>query len=145
MMATLIVGPFYLTKGLGLGPAAAGMVLAIGPLVAAGAGVPAGRLVDRFGTNRAALAGLSALIAGAAALSVVPPAFGIAGYIVPVVAMTTGYGLFQAANNTAILTAAKAADHGLVSGMLTLSRNLGLVTGEDVDPGTAGRTEPVDH
>lgn len=129
MMATLIVGPFYLAKVIGLGPAAAGLVLALGPLVAAVVGVPAGRLVDRFGTERTVLAGLAALAVGAAALSVVPSAFGIVGYVVPIVAMTAGYGLFQAANNTAILTRTSVADRGVVSGLLNLSRNLGLVTG----------------
>jgi MFS family permease len=129
MMATLIVGPFYLAKVIGLGAAAAGPVLALGPVVAALAGIPAGRLVDRFGTERAALGGLGALAAGAASLSVTSPGFGVLGYVVPIVAMTAGYGLFQAANNTAIMTATTAAERGVVSGVLSLSRNLGLVTG----------------
>lgn len=129
MMATLIVGPFYLTKAISLRPAAAGLILAIGPLAAAIAGVPAGRIVDRFGSERAALAGLAALAVGATALSVVPAGFGIAGYAVPIVVMTTAYGLFQAANNTKIMTRASAAERGVVSGLLNLSRNLGLITG----------------
>jgi MFS family permease len=129
MMATLIVGPFYLAKVIGLGPATAGLVLAVGPLVAAMAGVPAGRLVDLVGTERAAIAGLVALATGAAVLSVVPSAFGIAGYVAPIVVMTSGYGLFQAANNTKIMTGTSLAERGVVSGVLNLSRNLGLVTG----------------
>ena len=129
MMATLVVGPFYLAKVIGLGPATAGLVLAVGPLVAAMVGVPAGWLVDRFGTERAALGGLMALATGAAALSIIPAMFGIAGYVVPIAAMTTGYGLFQAANNTRIMTGTSAAERGIVSGVLNLSRNLGLVTG----------------
>src|SRR5690606_26641138 len=39
------------------------------------------------------------------------------------------YGLFQAANNTAVMSGASSAERGVVSGMLNLSRNLGLVTG----------------
>ncbi len=129
MMATLFAGPFYLGKVIGLGPAAAGLVLAIGPFVAAITGIPAGRLIDRFGAERAALGGLAALAAGAAALSAISAAAGIAGYVTPIVAMTAGYGLFQAANNTKIMTGSSAAERGLVSGVLNLSRNLGLVTG----------------
>jgi MFS family permease len=129
MMTTLIVGPFYLTVVVGLDPASAGLVLAIGPLVAAVAGVPSGRLVDRFGTERCTLAGLAAMAAGTAALSMVSPASGIAGYIVPIVVITAGYGLFQAANNTAVMSGTSSAERGVVSGMLNLSRNLGLVTG----------------
>lgn len=129
MMATLIVGPFYLAKVIGLGPATAGLVLAVGPLVAAMVGVPAGRLVDRFGPGRAALGGLVALATGAAALSVASATFTIAGYVVPIAAMTTGYGLFQAANNTKTMTGTSADERGVVSGLLNLSRNLGLITG----------------
>jgi hypothetical protein len=42
MMATLVVGPFYLARALGLDAVGVGLVLSAGPLVAALAGVPAG-------------------------------------------------------------------------------------------------------
>lgn len=129
MMSTLIVGPFYLGGVIGLDPATAGLVLAFGPLFAALAGVPAGRLVDSLGTERVALGGLAAMLAGAATLSMISPSFGVAGYIVPIVVMTSGYGLFQAANNTALMADARATTRGVISGMLNLSRNLGLITG----------------
>jgi MFS family permease len=45
MMATLVVGPFYLSRALGLEAALVGLVLSAGPLVAALTGVPAGRSV----------------------------------------------------------------------------------------------------
>lgn len=57
MMTTLVVGPFYLTRALGLAPALVGIDLSVGPLVAALAGVPAGRIVDRFGSGRMTLRG----------------------------------------------------------------------------------------
>lgn len=129
MMSTLIVGPFYLARVVGLAPGHAGLVLAVGPLVAAVVGVPAGRLVDEFGTERATLAGLVVIAADAVVLSIVQPASGIVGYIVPIIGMTAGYGLFQVANNAAVMAASIPAERGVVSGMLGLSRNLGLVTG----------------
>ena len=49
MMATLVVGPFHLSRGLGLEAAVVGLAMSTGPLVAALAGMPAGRLVDRLG------------------------------------------------------------------------------------------------
>ena len=49
MMATLVVGPFYLARALGLDAAVVGLVMSAGPVVAALTGIPAGRLVDRFG------------------------------------------------------------------------------------------------
>ncbi|MDK1493156.1 MFS transporter [Sinorhizobium sp. 7-81] len=134
MMATLVVGPFYLSHGLRLDPARVGLVMSAGPLVAALAGVPAGRLVDRLGAQPMTVAGLAAIATGAFLLSLIPaefgPAgFGIAGYIVPIVTVTAGYALFQAANNTAVMKDVGSAERGVVSGMLNLSRNLGLVTG----------------
>jgi MFS family permease len=129
MMATLVVGPFYLSRALGLAPVAVGLVLSAGPLVAALAGVPAGRLVDRFGAAPASLAGLGAMAVGLAVLSFAPHLFGVAGYLAPIVVVTGGYALFQTANNTAVMAGADASRRGLVSGLLSLSRNLGLVTG----------------
>lgn len=49
VMATLVVGPFYLAGALGLSAAATGLAMSAGPLAAALMGMPAGRLVDRFG------------------------------------------------------------------------------------------------
>jgi EmrB/QacA subfamily drug resistance transporter len=129
MMATLVVGPFYLSYALALGPASVGLVMSAGPLVAALAGMPAGRLVDRFGAERMTVIGLSGMTAGLAALAALPESFGSAGYVLPIVIVTAHYALFQAANNTAIMTDIRADQRGVISGMLSLSRNLGLVTG----------------
>jgi EmrB/QacA subfamily drug resistance transporter len=132
MMATLVVGPFYLARGLGLQTALVGLVLSAGPLVAALTGVPAGRLVDRFGAQRMTSIGLVGITLGAAVLAMLPARFGVAGYIVPIVVMTASYSLFQAANNTAIMTGIRPEQRGVISGMLSLSRNLGLITGASV-------------
>jgi len=58
MMTTLVVGPFYLSRALGLDAALVGLVLSVGPLVAALTGVPAGRIADRFGAQRMTIVGL---------------------------------------------------------------------------------------
>jgi EmrB/QacA subfamily drug resistance transporter len=132
MMATLVVGPFYLFRALGLEAALAGIVLSIGPLVAALTGVPGGRLVDRLGARRMTIVGLSGITAGSFLLSVIPASFGIPGYVVPIVVITASYAIFQAANNTVIMTNVRADQRGVISGMLSLSRNLGLITGASV-------------
>src|SRR5882724_3864369 len=46
--------------------------------------------------------------------------------------VTSGYALFQTANNTAVMTDVRPDQRGVVSGMLNLSRNLGLITGASV-------------
>ena len=69
MMATLVVGPFYLSRALGLDAALVGLVMSVGPLVAALTGVPAGRIADRFGAQRMTIVGLIGMAAGSFALS----------------------------------------------------------------------------
>jgi EmrB/QacA subfamily drug resistance transporter len=132
MMATLVVGPFYLSRSLGLEAAVVGLVLSVGPVVAALSAVPAGRLADRLGTQCVSTAGLIGMTTGAFALSMLPTIFGIPGYIASIVILTASYALFQTANNTAVMTDVSPDQRGAISGMLNLSRNLGLITGASV-------------
>ncbi|WP_232247401.1 MFS transporter [Kitasatospora azatica] len=132
MMATLVVGPFYLSRGLGLQAALVGLVLSAGPLVAALTGVPAGRIADRFGAHRMTVLGLTAIAAGSLVLSLTPLRFGILGYLAPIVVVTAGYAVFQTANNTGVMTDVPPDRRGVTSGLLNLSRNLGLITGASV-------------
>jgi EmrB/QacA subfamily drug resistance transporter len=129
VMATLVVGPFYLSGGLGLDAARVGFVMSSGPIVAALTGVPAGRIVDRFGAHRTSVAGLIAMAAGCVILPMLPTRFGIPAYVGPLAVITAGYALFQAANNTAVMVNIRPDQRGVISGLLTLSRNLGLITG----------------
>jgi EmrB/QacA subfamily drug resistance transporter len=129
VMATLVVGPFHLSGALALDAAGVGLVMSSGPIVAALTGVPAGRAVDRYGANRMSVVGLVAMAVGASILALLPTRFGVPGYVAPLVVVTAGYALFQAANNTAVMTSIRPDQRGVVSGMLNLSRNLGLITG----------------
>ena len=132
MMATLVVGPFFLSRALGLSEAMTGAVLSIGPVVSALCGVVAGRVVDRLGASAMVLAGLALMVAGCAALAVLPELLGIVGYAAAIMVLTPGYQLFQAANNTVVMADVDQGERGVVSGMLSLSRNLGLITGTAV-------------
>jgi EmrB/QacA subfamily drug resistance transporter len=132
MMATLVVGPFYLSRALGLDAALVGIVMSIGPIISALSGIPAGRIVDRFGAPFMVIVGLIEMAAGSFALSVIPAMFGMAGYIAAIAVLTPGYQLFQAANNTAVMMDVHPDQRGVISGMLSLSRNLGLITGASV-------------
>ncbi|MGW6005818.1 MFS transporter [Oerskovia enterophila] len=129
MMSTLVVGPFYLAGGLGLDEAAIGLTLAVGPVVSALTGIVAGRVVDRAGAAAMTSVALLTMTAGAVLLVVLPPAWGLPGYVLALVVLTPGYQLFLAANNTAVMTTADARRRGTVSGVLSLSRNLGLIAG----------------
>jgi EmrB/QacA subfamily drug resistance transporter len=129
VMATLVVGPFYLTRALGLDAALVGVVMSVGPLVAALTAAPAGRVVDRLGALRVTVTGLVGMAAGSILLSLLPVSFGVAGYVAPIIVLTAGYALFQTANNTAVMADVPPDQRGVISGMLNLSRNLGLITG----------------
>lgn len=129
MMATLVIGPFHLGGTLGLGAAAVGALMSVGPVVSALSGVPAGRLVDRFGTRTTTLLSLASMTAGCVLIAVLPASLSAIAYVGPLVVVTPGYALFQAANNTAVMADVAADQRGVVSGLLTLSRNLGLITG----------------
>jgi EmrB/QacA subfamily drug resistance transporter len=132
VMSTMVVGPFYLSGALLLDAARVGLVMSSGPIVAALTGVPAGRMVDKFGTRRMTIAGLIGMASGASIMPLVPMALGIPGYIAPLIVITAGYALFQVANNTAVMANIDPDQRGVISGMLNLSRNLGLITGASV-------------
>jgi len=63
---------------------------------------------------------------------VIPATFGIAGYIAGIVVLSLGYQLSQAANNTAVMMDVSPDKRGVMSGILNLARNLGLITGASV-------------
>lgn len=129
VMATLVLGPFYLSGALGLSSIHIGMLMSCGPLIAALTGVPAGRGVDRFGTHTTSMCGLLLMGAGCLGMMLLPGKFGIPAYLLALTLITAGYALFQAANNTAVMRSTSDQQRGLISGMLNLSRYLGLITG----------------
>ncbi|WP_249383946.1 MFS transporter [Chitinivorax sp. B] len=132
LMAMLIVGPFYLARVFNLSASLVGLIVSIGPMVAALTAAPSGRLVDRLGAQRMAILGLVGIAVGASLLVLLPTTWGIPGYVVPMAAITGSYALFQTANNTSVLVGVSPDQRGLISGMLNLSRNLGLITGTAV-------------
>ena len=132
MMTTLVIGPFYLSLGLNLDQIQVGLIMGIGPVVAILSGIPSGRLVDRWGSRYIVITGLIFLIFGSTMLAILPKLMGISGYIMPIIILTSGYQLFQAANNTMTLADVPKARQGMVSGLLSLSRNMGLIIGASV-------------
>ncbi len=129
MMATLVLGPFFLSKALGLDTRMVGLVMTVGPLAAAIMGVPAGTLADRIGARLAMVIGLALFTIGAFAMSWVSRDGGVPIYIVAILFISVGLAFFQTPNNTAVMTDARPEQRGLVSGLLALARNLGLITG----------------
>lgn len=126
VMTTLVIGPFYLGGALDLEPSSIGLVMAAGPLAAALAGFPAGRIVDRVGSARVSVVSLGVMTVGLIALAQAP---GVLGYTGAITLVTVSYAAFQAANSSSIMAGAGSSERGLISGLLNLSRNLGLISG----------------
>ncbi len=132
MMSTLVVGPFYLSRALGLDTILVGVVMSVGPIMSILTGIPSGRFVDRFGTSLVTALGLGEMAIGLSALLFLPSLFGWIGYMISVAILSPGYQLFQAANNTAVMIDVESEERGVIAGLLNLSRNLGLITGASV-------------
>ncbi|BDD11750.1 MFS transporter (plasmid) [Fulvitalea axinellae] len=132
MMSTLVVGPFYLSISLGLDEKDIGLVMASGPVMASISGVPAGMAVNRWGVKHTMLAGLGLMLLGSLSIIYFPDLFGPTGYVMALALLTPGYQMFQAANNTAVMMDTHTDQRGLIAAMLTLFRNVGLITGASV-------------
>ena len=132
MMTTLVVGPFYLSLGLGLEPSFVGFVMAVGPLISIFSGITSGRLVDAKGSRPVLVIGLGLLASGAFMLALLPDMFGVYGYVVSIVVLTPGYQLFQSANNTDTLADVAKDSRGTAAGLLSLARNVGLMAGASI-------------
>ena len=86
-------------------------------------------MVDRLGAGRVAQLGVMAMAIAVALIAGFSPRLGLPAYIGGIAILTPGYQLFLAANTTLVLTKAGAAERGAISGLLGLSRNIGLIIG----------------
>lgn len=89
-------------------------------------------IADRFGAAPTTIIGLTGIATGCLALAAMPRSLDIAGYIAPIVVLTAGYALFQTANNANVMSNVSSDGRGVTSGMLNVSRNLGLITSASV-------------
>jgi MFS family permease len=104
-------------------------LLAVVP-VAMGLVAPwAGSLADRYGSRRISLIGLAVLAGACLSASTLEARVTPVGYALRLLPLGVGVGLFQSPNNRAIMQAAPSARYGVASGLMTLSRTLGQITG----------------
>ncbi len=64
-----------------------------------------------------------------------PLLFGVHGYIAALVVMTPGRQFFLTSNNTYVMKSVGETEKGLASGILNLTKNLGLITGASLMTG----------
>jgi hypothetical protein len=70
-----------------------------------------------------------ALAAGCATLATLDPSQGAWGYVLRTLPFGVAIGLFNTANNSSVLNAARPEELGIVSGLLSLARTLGQSAG----------------
>lgn len=127
--AGLFVMPFYLERVKGYDPQHVGLFLLVVP-VALGLTAPvAGSLSDRYGSRGISLIGLLIVVGACLSIASLDTDTSAIGYILRLLPLGLGAGMFQSPNNSAIMGLAPRHRLGMASGLLSLSRTMGQVTG----------------
>jgi EmrB/QacA subfamily drug resistance transporter len=124
-----ILLPFYLEGVLHYTTQQVGFLLAVVPV---GLGIFApisGALSDRFGTRPITVLGLLTLLVGYVALTGLSTETTTWGYILRLIPLGIGMGIFQSPNNSAIMGTVPRERLGVASGLLSITRTLGQTVG----------------
>ena len=125
----IILLPFYLENVLGYSTQQVGLLLAIVPVVLGIVAPISGSMSDKFGTRRISIVGLIFLLVGYYAMSTLDAQTSALGYIMRLLPIGIGMGIFQSPNNSAIMGAVPRQRLGIASGLLSVTRSLGQTTG----------------
>jgi EmrB/QacA subfamily drug resistance transporter len=128
-VAGVIIFPFFLELVKGYRTEQMGLLMMVVP-ISMGIFAPiAGAMSDRFGPRGISLIGLLVVIGGCLTISTLHKEVSAVGYILRMVPLGMGLGIFQSPNNSAIMGAVRRERLGVASGLLALSRTLGQSTG----------------
>ncbi|AMG89663.1 MFS transporter [Bordetella parapertussis] len=134
--------PFYYQLVLGFNAVDTGILLAPWPLALAAIASSSGRLADRWGAAVLGSIGMALLAAGLLLLAALPREPAITDVLLRMAICGAGFGLFQPANNRAIMGAAPPSRSGAASGMLGTARLLGQAAGAALVAYLLGRAGP---
>lgn len=121
--------PFYLRNLLALEPTTVGLLLTVTSVFFGLASPIAGTLSDRFGFRLIAGIGLVMMAFGCFTISTLTAETSIIGYILRVLPLGLGMGIFQSPNNSAVMGSVPRARLGVVSGVNVIARTLGGTCG----------------
>lgn len=127
--ASNIILPFYFQDVLKLSPAATGFFMMVSPIVLAVVAPFSGYLSDRIGSEILTLIGLSFTSLGLLLISTLNEKSSVIMLMVYIVIMTIGNGMFQAPNNSLIMSTVPKDKLGIAGSVNALIRNLGMVMG----------------
>jgi EmrB/QacA subfamily drug resistance transporter len=124
-----ILMPFFLENILQYSTRQVGLLIAAVPITMGVIAPIAGSLSDRFGSRIITFIGLSILLFGYSFMTSLSEQTSTISFILLLVPIGLGMGVFQSPNNSAIMGTAPRDKLGVVSGMLSLTRVLGQSTG----------------
>ena len=124
-----IVIPFFLQLVMHYPISRIGLLMAVTPVIGGLVSPLAGNLTDRFGTRSIMLTGIVLMTLGCLAISTLDGNIRDLDYLLRVIPLGLGWGMFQSPNNSAILGAVPPQRLGIASGLLSLTRTLGQTTG----------------
>jgi len=127
MFGVLLLVPFYLERGLGLGTARSGLELMAMPLAFGIVAPLAGRLADRVGARPLTVGGMALVAVGLAVMGALRPP--TVGFLLLLALVGVGMGLFTSPNNASIMGAAPGQHAGMASGVLNMTRGMGTALG----------------
>jgi EmrB/QacA subfamily drug resistance transporter len=128
-MAGVIIFPFFLQLVKGYRTEQVGLMMMVVPASMGLLAPISGALSDRFGSRGISLIGLAVVVGGCLSISTLHKDVSVLGYIVRMIPLGVGLGIFQSPNNSAIMGAVPRERLGVASGLLALSRILGQCTG----------------
>lgn len=124
-----VIAPFYLENARGFEPSTAGYILMIFPIVQVIAAPIAGTISDKIGPELLTFVGLVLICIsqiGYMTMSLQTPVW-LFMFFVGLVGL--GNGIFQAPNNTIVMSSVDVKDLGIAGGINALARNLGMIFG----------------
>ncbi len=129
MSSVRFLMPFYLQAVLGLSPSTVGLVIVPGAVCMIITGPLCGRLSDRFGWRWFTMGGLVVSACGLFTLATLRPDSPLILAMAGMIMQSAGIGIFNAPNNSSILSAVEPSKYGVISGFLNLVRNSGNLSG----------------
>lgn len=121
--------PFYLQNILGYPIQLVGPLQAVVPVMMGIMAPISGTLSDRYGVRPITVAGLAALLIGYLAITTLSATTTTLGYILRLLPIGLGMGIFQSPNNSAVMGSVPRERLGVVSGLLSVTRTLGQTVG----------------
>jgi EmrB/QacA subfamily drug resistance transporter len=128
----LLITPFFLERVKHYSTAKVGLLLAVSPIVTGLLAPLAGTLSDRFGSRSVSLIGLGLMIGGCLGISTLDTQTTEQDYVLRYLVFGIGQGLFRSPNDSTVMGSLPRERLGIASGLLSLSRTLGVNVGVSV-------------